>query len=1300
MTQIFSRIIIVSAVAAVVASLSLTTGARAQETPKPTDKTAITAQQKQEIATFKKEHALFLKYYAARQYEKAETAVKTALRLARKLLGHKHLITATEANNLAVLYISTRRYKQAVPLLQEALATRRALLKKGDRRIGDSLSDLQTVFLALGRPREEYKILQQMLSFYEAQQPQNSERLAFALDRLGVLEINAGKLEQAEGRINRAIEIYGRLYGRRHKDTALALSNLAVIRTKQKDYKPALALFDEVYQIRKSVLGPDHPLTLQTMTEIADIASKLKQYDRAISLLKEIIKRNEKRLGADHIKLAGEHNRLAAYAFRAKDFDLAGRELVRAIDITTKNEGEDSPHLLVYLLNVATLYENLGQYQKALPMYRRRLVILEKKYGKTAPEVVDALIQLGRLARQVTLFEASENYLKTAIAREQERHPPRKKKLRDAWSNLAGLYRETARYDDSARAYKTALAAHLAAKDAKADNLARLYDNLGVLNIDIQRYDLAEQFHKKALALFEETLGPDDRAVAFTLNNLATVYQYQGRYEEAVTLQERAISIYRKTAQRADTRVGVFYDNLAGSYRHLGRTQEAADYYKKAMEALLLAYGPDHPEVALAMSNLAAVYGERKDYAEAERLLQKALAIDEKVYGPNHPQVGNLWRLLGENDFDRKDYGAAGQHLQKALGIFEKANGPDHPKTGLVALKLARLYLWQQKYPLALAHYRRAARIEELRQKREQAGTVRETDEGNRGIFSGLAITTWHIAATPALLKQTGENRDKLMDEGLQGAQKALRTSAGAALAQMSARFAAGSGRLAEKVRQRQDLTRRYGKLDKKLLALVGAPPGKRDSKAIARLRTRLKKTAEQLDSLDRQLAADFPEYASLANPKPLTGKEIQKQLQADEALISFMMSNEAVYIWALTNEDFSWHRIPLKRKLLREKVALLRRGLDPQNVPTRGFAQTTPEQDKNAVQTSFDLAVSHALYKSLLQPLEGTVGSKKHLLIVASDALTGLPFQVLVTAPPPETGDDESALYRKAAWLIKRHALTTLPSISSLRALRQFAGKGKRAPKALIAFGDPVFSKAEKPRQLAANTAEFTSFYRGGQVNLAALSQLAQLPDTKDELIHVASTLNVPLDEVRLGRKATETAVKELDAKGELAKYRIVYFATHGLISGDIKGLGEPALALSLPAKATEIDDGLLTASEVTQLHLNADWVVLSACNTASGEKPGAEALSGLARAFFYSGAKSLLVSHWPVFSDAATLLTTKAFKIIEAGQTLARPVGRAEALRRAMLAVMNKPGDALAAHPSYWAPFVVVGEGAVVAK
>ena len=197
----------------------------------------------------------------------------------------------------------------------------------------------------------------------------------------------------------------------------------------------------------------------------------------------------------------------------------------------------------------------------------------------------------------------------------------------------------------------------------------------------------------------------------------------------------------------------------------------------------------------------------------------------------------------------------------------------------------------------------------------------------------------------------------------------------------------------------------------------------------------------------------------------------------------------------------------------------------------------------------------------------------------------------------------------------------------------------------------------------------------------------LPPLPDTADELLAIGKQLGVATGDIHLGRDASVTTVK----RAPLANYRIVYFATHGLVAGEIKGLAEPALALTLPAKPTEDDDGLLKSSEVAQLKLNADWVVLSACNTIAGDKPGAEALSGLARSFFYAGARALLVSHWAVASDAATRLTTSTFTTLKADPTL----GRAEAMRRAMLAFLNDRSSPENAHPAVWGPFAVIGEG-----
>jgi CHAT domain-containing protein len=381
-----------------------------------------------------------------------------------------------------------------------------------------------------------------------------------------------------------------------------------------------------------------------------------------------------------------------------------------------------------------------------------------------------------------------------------------------------------------------------------------------------------------------------------------------------------------------------------------------------------------------------------------------------------------------------------------------------------------------------------------------------------------------------------------------------------------------------------------------------------------------------------------------------------------------------------LTRAGILWSNIPATGDQLANKVAAFRRGLD--------VAEITGSQKPQL----FDLALAHELYASLLGPVEAHIKDKRHLLVVPSGALTAVPLHLLVTEKPSSTPQDFAG-YRDVAWLAKRHAVSVLPSVTSLRALRVFARKGQGS-EPMIGFADPVFGP-EKPAAggaratKVATTRAYTDFWRGAAVDRNRLAEaLPRLEDTADEVATVAKKLAANPREIYLRERASEAAVKQ----AKLSDFRVVYFATHGLVAGDVKGLAEPSLALTIPKQPSDLDDGLLTASEVAQLKLNADWVVLSACNTIAGEKPGAEALSGLARAFFYAGARALLVSHWAVDSAAATQLTTATFDILKADPRL----GRAEALRRAMLDYMNDTSDPKHAYPAYWAPFALVGEGA----
>jgi CHAT domain-containing protein len=296
---------------------------------------------------------------------------------------------------------------------------------------------------------------------------------------------------------------------------------------------------------------------------------------------------------------------------------------------------------------------------------------------------------------------------------------------------------------------------------------------------------------------------------------------------------------------------------------------------------------------------------------------------------------------------------------------------------------------------------------------------------------------------------------------------------------------------------------------------------------------------------------------------------------------------------------------------------------------------------------------------------------------------MTSLPPHVLVT------GDPSGKALKDVDWLIKDHAITVLPTVSSLKLLRE--GKtAAAAPKPMRGYAAIAYSPDGNTGTVDVASRSVGEVFSGGVAKTNALQGANALPATGPEVEAVMEVLGGDESDIVTGRAATEAEVKS----AKLSDYRVLYFATHGLLAGEVEDLAkvkaEPALLFAVPEKPTPEDDGLLTASEVAQLKLNADWAVLSACNTAAGGKPGAAALSGLARAFFYAGARSLLVSHWPVDDEATKALMVRLFETVKAN-----PEKRAaEAQQEAMLSIMQDPQHPKWANPAYWAPFILVGE------
>jgi CHAT domain-containing protein len=319
-------------------------------------------------------------------------------------------------------------------------------------------------------------------------------------------------------------------------------------------------------------------------------------------------------------------------------------------------------------------------------------------------------------------------------------------------------------------------------------------------------------------------------------------------------------------------------------------------------------------------------------------------------------------------------------------------------------------------------------------------------------------------------------------------------------------------------------------------------------------------------------------------------------------------------------------------------------------------------------------------LYRSLIEPFQSELRGINHLVVVSDEAMQNLPLSLLLVsaAEEPKQHSDFSRL----DFLGRHFALSVVPSASSFTVLRS-AARGGQAPQSFTGFGDPDLAGSGTPlsNRLAEGIVK--------EIDPVALrGSLVPLPETRGELETLGRSLKAPASDLYFRERATETRVKSAD----LSRYRIIAFATHGLLTGEFRGLAEPALVLTPPLEATSNDDGLLTASEIATLKLNADWVLLAACNTAApAQRYGAEGLSGLAKAFIYAGSRALLVSHWWIASDATVLLTTSTIGALAKDPT----IGRAEALRRAMLPLMNGDAGETFAHPVFWAPFINVGEG-----
>lgn len=309
-----------------------------------------------------------------------------------------------------------------------------------------------------------------------------------------------------------------------------------------------------------------------------------------------------------------------------------------------------------------------------------------------------------------------------------------------------------------------------------------------------------------------------------------------------------------------------------------------------------------------------------------------------------------------------------------------------------------------------------------------------------------------------------------------------------------------------------------------------------------------------------------------------------------------------------------------------------------------------------------FDAEAAYALHQALFAPVAEPYGRAKSLVALPEASLLSLPFSVLVTAAPPLPRGHEGV-----AFLLQRMAVAQVPAASSLVTLRR-AGRSA-ATRAWFGFGDP------RPVPVAFAVRSFPAAPACGR----GLASLAQLPATEIELRAAQQIMGASAADMRVGAAFTRDAVRAI----ALRQFRVVHFATHAVLPSDLTCLTEPALIAS--ATGPDAAQAMITAGSILDLELDADLVVLSACNSGGGAAAG-ESLSTLARAFFFSGARGLLATHWYVNDSAAAQVAVITLRNIRDGDL------PAEALRKAQIGLTHVPG---AGHPAFWAPFAIIGPG-----
>ncbi|MDD2877791.1 MAG: CHAT domain-containing protein [Acidiphilium sp.] len=794
-------------------------------------------------------------------------------------------------------------------------------------------------------------------------------------------------------------------------------------------------------------------------------------------------------------------------------------------------------------------------------------------------------------------------------------------------------------------------------------------------------YAAAVTAYRAALALQQKSLGPDNPNTVAPMVDLALNLSDEAHYRQADALFDRARTLAPHAADATAVPRLLNYRGLDALNRGLYQNAKVLlDRSKQGYAALLprailqphalvttddaafgLTAGGGTAQILTAQTTLLSPVGQQALLGVIETLRYEGVALAYL----GHPHAAAA--LLRQSAMIAAGNGIAAPILQARLDRTAAVIDSDTGETGAATERLANA---ARNFAQALPGSRPVADTALLQGAALfHAGTIDDAVTACRagvGLLDRLRLGTSSrliapcLAALDAQASQEPAQAQAIYGEMFAMAELAQGSTTSQEIAESAARLAADAKnpKVAAAIRAHQDAVVELARLYRARDDLVHGHGGSKA--AIAALDAKIGAASRNLTSADESVEAAAPNFGQLVQ-ESVPAKAVLSRLLPNEAFLDIMLSPTHTWLFLLQNGQVAVARTDVGDAPMTKLVEAVRHSVEPTQTGLPPFAMS-------------DAA---AIYQATIAPFKPALAHTMALVVAPSGPLLSLPFALLPTGPAT-SGD-----LNTTPWLIRRMTLVYVPAAANFVSLRAVQGTS-RASQPWFGFGDFQHVTATQA------AATFNGPTCGESAKL--FSNLPTLPYAKLELAAARAIFHAPASDELLGANFTVPEVEHADLK----KYRILHFATHALLPSELPCAQEPAIVTSAPRNAKSANRAMLTTSDITNLHLNANLVILSACNTGgSNGRAGGEALSGLARSFFFAGARALMVTQWAVNDQVSSYLVATTLEHIASDDD----GGAASSLRSAQLALINGAGSsgvpAKLADPFYWAPFVLIGDG-----